>query len=97
MAAQNAVNVADAGSCCDYCDCAVGCEPLIDTTTGCVCPGDDPFNRTGELCACGGARYLGCVDRGTCADTEIHCEAGCLGGVGTDGCPTCLCSSPGGP
>lgn len=79
-----------------YCDCtaATGCEPLVDLTPGCVCPCDDPFNCTGELCACacGGAEYRGCATQGQCAETELHCGFGCSAVRGPDGCLTCVCA-----
>jgi hypothetical protein len=72
-----------------YCDCGAECEPLIDLSTGCICPCDDPFNCTGEMCdcACGGATYLGCAPTGQCALTELNC--GSCDIVMTDGCPSC--------
>jgi hypothetical protein len=77
-----------------YCDCTDGCAPLVDVTAGCVCPCDDPFNCTGELCdcACGGAEYLGCAPAGRCAETELRCPSRDCRAVLSDGCPTCLCS-----
>lgn len=76
----------------DYCDCNDGCEPLIDLSTGCVCECDDPFNCSGDFCdcACGGARYLGCVPAGQCAVTEIYCGTGsCAAAQVVDGCLLC--------
>lgn len=100
-AAVAGVDVAHAGPCgaCsgrDYCDCSGGCEPLIDLSTGCICPCDDPFNCTGELCACacGGATYLGCADVGRCAETEVHCGPGCSAILDSTGCPACVCATP---
>lgn len=74
----------------EYCGCHMGCEPLIDLSTGCVCPCDEPFNCTGETCdcACGGAAYLGCAPAGACEVTEVHCELPCRA-VLVDGCPVC--------
>lgn len=73
----------------DFCNCFGDCEPLIDLTTGCLCPCEGPFNCTGELCscACGGARYLGCVPVGQCASTEIGC--GICPAIVADGCLAC--------
>lgn len=75
----------------DFCDCGSGCDPLIDLTTGCICPCDDPFNCSGELCdcACGGATYLGCASAGQCATTQLGCEPGERAVIGADGCPVC--------
>lgn len=102
-AAADGVDVAHEGTCgeCrgrDYCDCGAGCEPLIDLSTGCVCPCDDPFNCTGELCACacGGATYLGCANEGECPDTQVNCGPGCFAALDDAGCPTlCACTTPG--
>ena len=100
-AAAAGVDVAHAGACTtcsgrDYCECGGGCEPLIDLSTGCVCPCDDPFNCTGELCACacGGATYLGCADAGRCAETQVHCGPGCDAILDSAGCPACVCATP---
>ncbi len=105
-AQQNGSDVAHDGSCgspptcagLDYCDCAASsaCEPLIDLTPGCVCPCDDPFNCTGELCECdcGGAQYRGCGPAGRCAETQLRCEPGWSAQIAADGCLDCLC--PGG-
>lgn len=75
-----------------FCDCADGCEPLVDLTPGCICPCDDPFNCTGAICdcACGGAEYLGCGPAGACPTTELHCDPGCRAHL-VDGCPACTC------
>lgn len=77
----------------EYCGCRSGCEPLIDTTSGCVCPCDEPFFCGGPTCDCdcGGARYLGCARAGVCPETEVSCEEDCIG-VLIDGCPTCVCA-----
>ncbi len=76
-----------------YCDCNAGCVPLVDLTTGCICPCNDPFNCTGETCdcVCGGATYLGCAPAGQCEETEVHCGSGCDLAM-VDGCPTCDCA-----
>ncbi|HEY8429736.1 MAG TPA: hypothetical protein VIL20_15235 [Sandaracinaceae bacterium] len=83
-----------------YCDCVddPACEPLIDRSTGCVCPCDDPFNCTGEPCdcGCGGAQYRGCTEAGRCPVTELHCEAPCTAQRGADGCLVCMCADVGG-
>lgn len=73
-----------------YCDCNGECAPLIDLTPGCVCPCDDPFNCTGELCdcACGGAEYMGCAPAGLCGETEVSCSDP-EGAALVDGCPVC--------
>jgi len=76
-----------------YCDCVGECAPLIDLTTGCVCPCDDPFNCEGIPCDCdcGGATYLGCAAVGQCMETEIACDPASERGrisLG-DGCPVC--------
>ncbi len=100
-AAQAGVNVAHEGTCAEpsceglsYCDCsaAPSCEPLIDLTPGCVCPCDDPFNCTGEICDCdcGGAQYRGCAPAGRCAETQVRCDPDCQALL-IDGCPTCAC------
>jgi hypothetical protein len=78
-----------------YCDCAAfsECAPLIDLTPGCICPCDDPFNCTGELCdcACGGAQYRGCTEVGRCPETEVHCsDPGASAIRGADGCLICV-------
>ena len=48
-----------------YCECAADpeCQPLVDLSTGCLCPCDEPFNCAGETCDCfcGGATYRGCT------------------------------------
>lgn len=102
LAEQSGVSVAHEGSCaapsCEglsYCACTAtpGCAPLIDLTPGCVCPCDDPFNCTGELCECdcGGAQYRGCVAEGRCTETELRCDPGCEALRGADGCLACGC------
>ncbi len=76
----------------DYCECTGECEPLVDLTTGCICPCDDPFNCSGVPCDCdcGGARYLGCAPVGSCAETEVSCDlATQRGAIAADGCPDC--------
>lgn len=98
-AAAAGVDVAHTGACettCagrDYCDCTGSCEPLIDLSTGCICPCDDPFNCTGEPCdcGCGGATYLGCAALGRCAQTEVDCGPGCRASLDAAGCPVCAC------
>lgn len=106
IAARAGVTVSHAGSCAPttcagrpYCDCVdvPGCEPLVDTTTGCVCPCDDPFNCTGEMCdcACGGAMYRDCAPVGRCPVTELSCGVDCSALLGSDGCLQCLCFVPG--
>lgn len=101
VAAAAGVDVAHTASCetraCagrDYCDCHGGCAPLVDLSTGCICPCDDPFNCSGETCACacGGATYLGCAPAGACADPMPNCGPGCHASLGADGCPICLCA-----
>lgn len=81
-----------------YCDCEAspGCEPLIDLSTGCVCPCDDPFNCTGTVCdcACGGAQYRGCAPAGLCAMTQVGCGPGCVAVPDGAGCLVCACDTP---
>lgn len=78
-----------------YCDCVAGdgCEPLVDLSTGCICPCDEPFQCGGPPCdcACGGATYLGCAAAGACSPTEISCDPGCV--VVLAGCPSCACDT----
>ncbi len=74
-----------------YCDCTGACVPLIDLTTGCVCPCDEPFLCGGPPCDCdcGGATYLGCASVGACATPELGCPAG-QRALLRDGCPACV-------
>lgn len=76
-----------------YCDCSAsdGCEPLIDLTTGCVCPCDEPFVCGGPPCDCdcGGATYLGCASAGACTTPQISCPPGRHALV-VSGCPDCV-------
>ncbi len=77
----------------DYCDCGGGCEPLVDLTTGCICPCDDPFNCAGVPCDCdcGGATYLGCAPAGRCATPHLGCDPATERAViGAGGCPVCV-------
>ena len=73
-----------------YCDCTGGCEPLIDLTPGCICECDEPFNCSGETCACvcGGATYLGCAPAGECPEPRVTCSDP-SGATLVDGCPAC--------
>ena len=73
-----------------YCGCTAECEPLVDLSTGCICPCYDPFNCTGEPCDCdcGGATYLGCASRGACAEPMINCGV-CPVVLDYGGCPVC--------
>lgn len=79
----------------EYCACNGECEPLVDLSTGCICPCDDPFNCTGEPCdcGCGGATYLGCAAAGACSDPMPSCGFGCHAELGADGCPVCSCEA----
>lgn len=74
-----------------YCDCTGTCAPLVDLSTGCICPCDEPFQCGGPPCDCdcGGATYLGCQFADRCPMTQVQCPPMQHAQL-VDGCPICV-------
>lgn len=72
----------------DFCNCSGLCRPTVDLAEGCFCEADEPFDCSGEApeCVCGGARYAGCFQVGSCPQ-RIRC--GSCGTVIRNGCAVC--------